>query len=157
MRSGVLVKIISSFFYIGHIPLAPGTFGSAAGLLILWGSPVETHPFILMFLTLLGFYVCPMAVVVYQSKDPSFFVLDEVCGMMVSLLWLPKDPILYLAGFFLFRALDIFKPGVIGAADRRTAPSAIVWDDLLAGFFTNVGLRAVLFLAGLMHFGRQGF
>lgn len=157
MRSFSLVKIISSFFYIGHIPWAPGTIGSAAGALVLWLTPTEAHPFILIFLALLAFYVCPRAVAVYRSKDPSFFVLDEVCGMILSLLWLPRHPIVYAAGFFLFRMLDIFKPGVIGAADRRNAPSAIVWDDLLAGLFTNVGLRAVLFLAGLTHFGRQGF
>lgn len=155
MKPG-LAKFISSFFYIGHIPWAPGTFGSGAGLLILWVTPVESHVFILIFLTLIGLYVCPGAIAAYHSKDPSSFVLDEVCGMALSLLWLPKDPVLYVAGFFLFRALDIFKPGVIRKADRHSAPTSIMWDDILAGLFTNVGLRAAIFAAGLMNFAPQG-
>lgn len=94
-----LAKIIASFFYIGHIPWAPGTFGSAAGLAIFWFIPEGTQIVTALLMSGLALWACPGAVRVYGSKDPSYFVADEVAGMMVSLLLLPKNIWVYLAAF----------------------------------------------------------
>lgn len=142
MKSDGFVKMISSFFYLGHLPLAPGTWGSLAGLLIGWFTPTPFDLPALLFMCVLGFYACPRAVAVYKAKDPSAFVMDEVCGMMLGVLWLPKAGWVAFVGFLLFRFFDIVKPWPISWIQKKNSPSCILWDDLLAGVFTNLVLRA---------------
>ena len=137
-----LAKRIGSFFYLGHLPWAPGTWGSLAGLLIFWFASEKAHVPVFLGATTVAFCACPGAVRAYASKDPSQFVADEVCGMMLGLLWLPKKTELYLAGFILFRFFDIVKPWPISVLQKKEGPSFIVWDDLLAGVFANLALRA---------------
>ncbi len=122
----------------------PGTFGSLAGLLIFWGCPLKWQLPALVFLCCLGFYLCPRSVKAFGSKDPQSFVTDEVCGMMVALFWLPKSLGVYFAAFLLFRFFDVLKPWPIGLVQKKENPSCILWDDLLAGIFTNLLLRAAL-------------
>ena len=157
MKSDALTKIVSSFFYLGNIPWAPGTWGSLAGLLIVYFVPGPFQTLLLVFMCLLGFYVCPKAVKVYQAKDPSIFVMDEVCGMMLSVLWLPKTTWVLLGGFLLFRGFDIVKPWPISWVQKKNTPSCILWDDLLAGVFTNLVLRVGFVLGMPALFARLGF
>ena len=87
--------------------------------------------------------ICKRAEEVFNAKDPGCFVLDEVVGMMVSVLWLPKNLLLYVAGFILFRVLDVWKPGPIGWIQNTKTPHSIMWDDLAAGAVVNVVLQVV--------------
>lgn len=141
-----IAKIIASFFFIGHIRWAPGTFGSLAGLLIFWLLPEKGHLPVFLLASAAAFVACPGAVRAYAAKDPPPFVADEVCGMMLALLWFPKKIFLYFAAFILFRLLDTLKPWPIFLIQKKGKASCIVWDDLLAGALTNVVLRAGLAL-----------
>lgn len=147
-------KILASFFYIGHLRPAPGTFGSLAGLLIFWVLPGNAHLPVFLLVSGAAFAVCPGAVRAYAAKDPSQFVADEVCGMMLALLCFPKTIFFYFAAFILFRSLDIIKPWPIILVQKKGSPFCIVWDDLLAGALTNVFLRGGLALEGSGLLGR---
>lgn len=157
MKSDRLVKMIGTFFYVGHLPWAPGTWGSLAGLLIAWFSPEPSRTLLLVFMCIAGFYACPRAVAAYQAKDPSVFVMDEVCGMMLGILWLPRSVWVALVGFLLFRFFDVVKPWPISWIQKKDHPSCILWDDLLAGAFTNAVLRAGLLLGAPALFARLDF
>src|SRR3989338_31830 len=134
-----LVRLLASFFYLGYLP-DPGTFGSLAGLLIAWVF-YGSLPALFFVLTVLGLLVCRPAVNVFKSKDPQHFVLDEVCGMMLSVLWLPHSIIYFAGGFLLFRFFDILKPGPIRWLENRKNPMSIMWDDLAAGAVSNIILQ----------------
>ena len=139
------VRILSSFFYIGYAPWMPGTLGSLAGLFIFWLCPFKGQAAILLFFSAIGFYLCRPAVKAFASKDPKRFVMDEVCGMMAALFWLPGTFAVYLTAFAFFRFFDVLKPWPILLVQKKESPSCIMWDDLLAGLFTNLLLRAALF------------
>ena len=135
-----VVRLLASFYYVGYLPWAPGTWGSLAALPIAWFFH-ENLVWLVVIFSLTGFLICQPAEEVFNAKDPRHFVLDEVAGMTLAVLWLPKNLILYLVGFILFRALDVWKPGPIGWIQDSKTPSSIMWDDLLAGLFVNIFLQ----------------
>ena len=116
--------------------------GSLAGLAIAWylNKPLLTE---FIFLSFIGFLICEPAVRVYGRKDPQVFVLDEVCGMILSVLWIPLNPALYLIGFILFRIFDSVKPWPISVIQRSASAYAIMWDDLAAGLAVNICLQCL--------------
>ena len=107
-----LARIISTFFYVGYFPLIPGTAGSVAGLAIyfLIKNNILTYCLTLAVLLILGFWSSGKAEELMQKKDPSCVVIDEVCGMLLSLLFLPYNIKLVIIAFFIFRLLDTLKP-----------------------------------------------
>lgn len=137
------VQVCASFFYIGYLPVGPGTFGSLAGLALAW----YLHQYILslfIVLTVLGLAICKPSVRLFSKHDSQHFVLDEVAGMLLSVLWLPLDPITYINGFLLFRILDTFKPWPIILLQRSKSAFSIMTDDLAAGLAVNLILRIFL-------------
>ena len=134
------VKLLGSFFYVGHLPWMPGTWGSLAVLPMAWFFN-ENLVWIVVIFSFVGFLICKPAEEAFNAKDPGWFVLDETAGMALAVLWLPKNLILYAAGFILFRVLDVWKPGLIGWIQKTKSPSSIMWDDLLAGAVVNLFLR----------------
>jgi phosphatidylglycerophosphatase A len=145
------VLFLSSAGFIGNIPFAPGTFGSLLGLPLCFLLSKVNWRVSVLFLGIfvaLAVWVCNKAQRLIQENDPGCIVLDEISGMMVSLVWIPFNPITYAAGFAIFRLLDIFKPFPIRAVEKKfTGGTGIVLDDIAAGIFTNLILRAVLFLS----------
>ncbi len=137
------VKVIATFFGIGYIAFIPATWASAAAAILAWFMGGTILYWTAAF-CLAGFWACGPSRAVFRSKDPKHFVMDEVCGMLIGLLWIPQDVRWYAAGFFLFRFYDVWKPGPIGRLDKLEHPSGIVWDDLLAGVFTNLTLQIAL-------------
>ena len=145
------VLFLSSGGFIGNIPFAPGTFGSLLGLPVcfllsrvnLWISVL----FLVIFVAL-AIWVCNKAEQLIQEKDPGCIVIDEICGMMLSLTGIPFNPISAAAGFVIFRLLDIFKPFPIRAIEKKfTGGTGIVLDDIAAGTISNIILRIVFFLS----------
>ena len=137
------VKAIASFFYVGYLPKAPGTFGSLAGLWLAWLFNRELV-FILIAFSVIGFAISPAARSAFRQEDPREFVLDEVAGMMLGLLWIPKKPVLFMLGFLFFRIFDIWKPWPICRIQENKNALSIMWDDLAAGFFANLILQVLL-------------
>ena len=144
-----LAKLIGTFFYVGYFPLIPGTAGSLTGLLIyfLVKNNVLTYILALSALLILGFLACGRVEELVQKKDPPNVVIDEVCGMLLSLLFLPYDIKLVILAFFIFRTLDTFKPCPIGRLERLKGSRGIMGDDICAGIYTNIVLQAVVIFA----------
>ena len=137
-----LCRLISSCLYLGELP-AGGTWGSVVGWVVAWYFP--THDLSLFAaLCLLGYSLSLIAEQSFGSKDPSAFVLDEVCGMMLSVLWLPKTVPIFAAAFVLFRAFDIWKPWPISLLQKMKHPFGIMHDDLAAGLFANLLLQIIV-------------
>ena len=81
------------------------------------------------------------------GKDSGHIVIDEVCGYLISVLFLPKTTGYLIAAFVLFRIFDIFKPPPIRKIERSISGGAgIMLDDVLAGIYTNICLQAWRYL-----------
>src|SRR5262245_29548964 len=111
-----VTKVFATFFGMGYIPFVPATWTSALTVALVWYLPGGLVYWILGS-SLAALLVCAPARVVFNSKDPKQFVLDEVVGMGLSVLWLPKSLPLYAAAFVLFRILDAWKPWFISTID----------------------------------------
>lgn len=142
-----MAKVIASFAGVGYFPFWSGAAGSAAGLAIAWYSPQPVLWGLLALFTGLGFWACAPSERAYGTHDSQRFVMDEVCGMFISVLWLPKTLPLYLAAFLLFRFFDTLKPWPIILIQRHRHPHTIMWDDLAAGAASWLCLQAWLWLA----------
>ena len=131
--------IFLRYFGLGNIQYAPGTFTSLVILFIWYFIP---NNFIIQFIIILihlivGFYFCFK----YSSsrnkiKDPSYIVIDEVVGMMISLFLIPKTILAYSLAFILFRIFDIFKPSIIYHSQNFEYGIGIMLDDIIAGIIT---------------------
>ena len=131
--------------YVGKIPIAPGTFGSLWGLpaaYLLSGSPAPVAVLATGLFILVSIAVSHRAVGLLGRKDPGSVVIDEVAGMMVTLLAIPFNAGTAAIGFVVFRVLDILKPFPIRSLERRIPGGAgVVLDDVAAGIMANLLLR----------------
>jgi len=141
--------ILASFFYVGRIPKAPGTFGSIVALpLAWWVWKLESHFAwaIIIALFLLGIWASNRVIKMTGKEDHQVIVLDEVVGILVTTsvaahLWWH-----YALAFFFFRAFDIFKPGPIGWLDARIKGGmGAMIDDLAAAIFATLTLYLVFY------------
>lgn len=133
---------------IGYVPVAPGTFGSAAGL-ALWAVLPQTAPVqaaaILLVLTI-GAWSGTVAERHFRTTDPGPIVIDEVMGMLVTLFMIPVGWLGAAAGFFLFRLLDIIKPYPANRFERFHGGVGVMADDFMAAVYANLVLRLMLAL-----------
>ncbi len=138
--------VIASFFGVGYFPVAPGTAGSAAALLVGAGlmlGPPWLLPLAAALAAAAGYFAIPHAVADPEA-DPGWVVIDEVAGQWIAMLGLAGVSITGLAAAFIgFRVLDIWKPGPVGWADRQPGAFGIMADDILAG----VGVGLLLYAA----------
>ncbi len=128
----------ASFFGVGFLRPAPGTWGSIAALLCWWfvlaDLPVQVQLGIVVLYSLSGWWVSSLVCRRYQLQDAPEIVADEVAGMWLALAFLPALPWVGLAVLLLFRLLDIAKPGPIGWLDRTVKSGlGVMLDDLVAG------------------------
>lgn len=158
-----MIRLINTFFYVGLLRPAPGTWGSLAALPCALALFLLGGPWLLLVLTVIvaagGVWTIGQQINAQADKDPSEVVIDEVAGQWIALLpvafgaWHAGAAVTalwpgWLAGFLLFRLFDIWKPGPIGAADRRGDAVGVMLDDLIAGVFAGLG---VIVLAGIFH------
>ena len=143
------VMVLATGCFAGYIPFAPGTFGSIVGLpLCFLLSKAKLSVAILFILIFIFFsiWIANSAEIILKQNDPGCIVIDEIAGIMVTFLGLPFNTISAIAGFIIFRIIDILKPFPIRYIERRFAGGAgIVMDDLAAGVCSNIMLR-LLFL-----------
>ena len=139
------MKTIATVGGLGYFPVASGTLGSAVGMGLIWilrGSPIQQVVGALAAIGL-GLWSAGPAARAMKNPDPHPVIIDEVAGMMLALIFLPVRWPVYLAGFLLFRLLDILKPGPIRWVERLPGSWGIMLDDLLAGLLTNGILHLV--------------
>ncbi len=144
------VMFIATGCFIGKIPLAPGTFGSIVGILpcfILSGTSVLIAIFFAVIFIIFSIWIAHNAERILNKKDPGCVVIDEIAGMVVTLIGLPFNVISVAGGFIIFRVLDITKPFPIRFFERHFSGGAgIVLDDVAAGIIGNIILRLLFFL-----------
>lgn len=155
-----MTRLIATFFGVGHLKPAPGTWGSAVGLILgvlihmaggFWLLLAAT-----IAVTALGYWAIT-AEVGDSHDDPSEFVIDEVAGQWVAFWPVSLGAMMtgsditalypgLIVAFLAFRAFDIFKPGPVGWADRQHGAFGIMADDIIAGWLAAmiVALAAVL-------------
>jgi len=138
-----LIKITTSFFYLGHSPIMPGTLGSLAGLLIYFvvKDKFPIYAFTIIFLFLLGILFSTEAEKIYKRKDAQMIVIDEACGMMLSLFLVPYNLWIMIAGFVLFRTFDILKPPPAKRIEKFSGSFGVMFDDIIAAIYTNFILQ----------------
>ena len=134
--------------FMGNVPLMPGTIGS------LWGLPCafflsQIDLWIAILLTvaliLIAVWVAHESEKIFKKKDPGCIVIDEISGMVVTLLGHSYDLFTVSAGFILFRMIDILKPFPIRRIETALPGGfGVVLDDIAAGFISNVVLHLVL-------------
>ena len=136
---------LATWFGVGLLRPAPGTWGSLAALPLAWaivhigGAPALAAATVVVFA--LGCWAADVYENAGGGKDPGVVVIDEVAGQWLGLIAAPLDPAYYLAGFLLFRLCDITKPWPAGWADRRVGGGlGIMLDDVLAALY---GLGAI--------------
>lgn len=151
-----LARFIGSALGIGYLPLAPGTFASAAAALLYFFVPVFREPLwftVMILLSLvLGVWAGGMMEDDY-GEDPSQTVIDEVAGQWLALVAIPVSPLAVLLSFMFFRLFDISKPGLIDRAQRLPGGWGIMADDVLAGILANLSLRLVMLILPMLPFG----
>lgn len=134
---------------IGYVPVAPGTFGSAAGL-VLWALlPASAAPALVVTAVVFVIGVWAASMVERRSgrTDPGIVVIDEVLGMLVTLLFNPAGWGGAVLGFLLFRLFDVIKPYPANRFERLHGGLGIMADDAMAGVYANIVLRLALLIA----------
>lgn len=158
-------RALATVFGVGHLRPAPGTWGSAVAIML--GLAIDRYLgfWVLVLATIVvtaaGFWAVGRELVDGPGEDPSEFVIDEVAGQWVALLfpaaafwnrgmtdWAYTAYPGWIAAFVLFRLFDIWKPWLVGRADRRHDAAGVMLDDLWAGLFAGVG---VIVAAGVAH------
>ncbi|MFH1281870.1 MAG: phosphatidylglycerophosphatase A [Candidatus Omnitrophota bacterium] len=149
------VKAISTVFFIGYLPLVPGTFGSIAGVglfYLLRGTTLINYFLFIFGIVILGLMTGGQMEKLLNKKDPGCIVIDEVAGMLIALSFIPYDFKLIFLAFLVFRVLDTFKPYPAGKLQHLSGSAGILTDDLIAGIYTNIVVLIILKLAVFSNF-----
>ncbi|MEJ2023023.1 MAG: phosphatidylglycerophosphatase A [Maritimibacter sp.] len=146
-------QIIGTFLFTGYLKPAPGTWGSLAALPFVWALHVLGGPWLLGVAIVIAFFAGLWATKGItegtDNKDPSEIVIDEVVGMWIAMLPASigataagADVLAlypgWISAFVFFRLFDIWKPSIIGKADRRGDALGVMLDDVYAGAFAAV-------------------
>jgi phosphatidylglycerophosphatase A len=146
-----LAVFIATFGYVGFFPIAPGTAGSLAALvlyaLVRWaGTPaVELVTIVAVFA--IGIWAATGTERALARKDPGPVVIDEVLGMLITLAFLPLSPWGIVAGFLIFRLFDVIKPFPAGRLEHLPGGLGIMADDAMAGVYAHLVLRVAVMMA----------
>ena len=144
--------LVATFFGVGRLRPGPGTWGSAATVL-LWVAlaqaltPSLRTPVAVVLALVVTLIGIPAATLVARAsgvKDPQFVVIDEVAGQLVAVIGVPLAWKSFLAGFILFRAFDILKPPPVRQLEALPEGSGIVLDDIAAGLYALVVMHLLL-------------
>jgi phosphatidylglycerophosphatase A len=144
-KKGVLG--LACWFGFGLIPRASGTLGTMAALpLVFLFAHAGPWPALILVTAalLLAIWIADQAQKVLAQDDPGVIVIDEVAGLLVSLLWIPLSFFNVLSGLLFFRFFDIVKPYPIKRIENLPGGFGIVLDDVLAGIYANVTLRLMI-------------
>ena len=139
---------IATFFGVGYAPVAPGTFGSAAGLLVWWILPASPTIQLVAIIAIfaVGSWGGSVAERHFGRTDPGQVVIDEVMGVLITLFMNPVGWIGALAAFFLFRLFDVIKPYPSNHLERLHGGVGVMADDGMAAIYANLVLRFGLWI-----------
>jgi len=146
------VHFLSLGFGSGLSPYAPGTAGTLAAIPLFWFMstlPLAVYLAVVGVLFLIGIYLCQVTTDRLGAHDHSAIVWDEVVGYLLTMTAIPFDWRWVLAGFFLFRLFDVWKPWPVRALDRSVEGGlGIMLDDVGAAIYAALSLQAILYIYG---------
>jgi phosphatidylglycerophosphatase A len=149
--------LVGTFFGIGRLRPGPGTWASAATMLLWAALAYNLAPSLRMpvaiglaaLVTLIGIPAATQVALGSGIKDPQFVVIDEVAGQLVALIAVPLAWKTFLAGFILFRFFDILKPPPVRQLETIPEGAGIVLDDVAAGLYA-LGVMHLFLHFGLL-------
>jgi phosphatidylglycerophosphatase A len=145
-----LAVFIATVGYCGYFPIAPGTVGSAAGLLVYllvwWTQSAFVEVALIAGLFAAGVWAGTTSERYFGGIDPGPIVLDEVVGMLITLAFIPVGITGALIGFLLFRIFDVLKPFPARRLEALHGGLGVMADDAMAAIYANIVLRIVLYL-----------
>jgi phosphatidylglycerophosphatase A len=147
-----LAVFCCTFGYVGFFPVAPGTAGSAAGLAVYallraahLPPAADILPIVVFFVV--GVWSGTHAEAYFGTTDPGPGVIDEVVGMLITVYLLPATWAIAIAGFLVFRLLDVIKPWPANAFERLHGGLGMMADDAMAAVYGNLLLRLLVWIA----------
>ena len=145
-RADLFSTVVATGLGSGYSPIAPGTAGSAVGLLLF--VPLSLLPPLVQLAVTIAVFVAGVLASTHVArllarKDPGVVVIDEVVGVWVSLLFLPFTPAVALLAFLLFRLLDMVKPFPARQFEALPDGLGIMADDVMAAVYVNLLLRVI--------------
>lgn len=146
-----LAFVLATGFGSGYSPFAPGTAGSAVGLIFVWGMSYLSLPgqlVAVLVVTVLSMLAADIVARATGLKDPGLIVADEIAGMMVTMIAIPLTLTSLVLGFILFRVMDVVKPPPARQFEHFKGGIGIVADDLMAGVYAHLALRGLLMVIG---------
>lgn len=146
---------ISTLFYVGYFPKAPGTIGSLVSLPIIFFIVYNFGLVGLLITIIVSFIIAMIAVkkvLAYTKHDPSFVVIDEFIGQATTFILISQtlqynnNIIPYIIGFVLFRIFDIIKPYPVNYADKKIQNAfGVILDDIFAGIYATIILYFIMY------------
>lgn len=150
MKINFFEKFIGSGFFTGYSPIASGTVGSIAAILIYlipgFEQLIIIIPAIIIFL-IYGIYLGNKFEVEY-GKDPAQCTVDEIVGTWISLVAIPKTIGIVVAAFLIWRILDIIKPPPARGLEKLNGGLGIMMDDVVSGIYTLIIMHLIVYLIG---------
>jgi len=145
-----LAVFLATAGYSGYFPIAPGTVGSAVGLLVYllipWTESTAIEIGLIAVLFAAGVWAGTIAEQYFGGIDPGPIVLDEVVGMLITLAFIPVGWSGAIVGFCLFRIFDVIKPYPAARFEKLHGGLGVMADDAMAAVYANVSLRLLLAL-----------
>jgi phosphatidylglycerophosphatase A len=143
-----LAVFLATVGYCGYFPVAPGTVGSAAGLvvylLVWWSRSPLVEAGLIAAVCAVGVWAATIAERFFGGIDPGPVVIDEVLGMLITLAFIPVGIGGAVAGFVLFRIFDVIKPFPARRLESLHGGLGVMADDAMAAIYANVALRLLL-------------
>jgi len=141
-----LIRFIATGFFSGYSRIAPGTAGSLAALAFYAIPGFENYLPVAILTSFFPGVFTANRMEQHFGKDPSVVVIDEIAGMWISLLFIPKSIALSVIAFFFFRVYDIFKPPPARQVEAVGNGWGVMLDDVAAGIYANISVRLILFI-----------
>jgi phosphatidylglycerophosphatase A len=142
------VVFLATGCYAGYIPGAPGTYGTVVAIPLCYMLSRLGLPGSIIFIaafTAAAVWISREAEKLFDEKDSSQIVIDEIAGLLVTLFLIPWSLKGVIIGFVAFRGFDIVKPFPVRKLESKLPGGwGVVGDDVLAGIYANVVTRVVL-------------
>jgi len=146
-RLGVFIATCA---HIGYAPFAPGTFGSAVGLVVYYLVRRQASTAIELatigVVLVVGLWSATEAEHHFGGIDPGPVVIDEVVGMLLTLALHPVNVLGAITGFVIFRVLDVVKPWPARRLEHLPGGFGVVLDDAMAGIYGNLLMWGLIWL-----------
>ncbi len=143
-----IARLLATGFYTGYAPKAPGTAGSLFGLFLYWAIPGSKSVYSLVGIVLLflaGVWAADRVEKETKVYDNQIIVIDEIVGMLITVVLFEKTLISLAVGFLLFRFFDIIKPFPAKSSEKIPHGWGVMIDDVVAGIYSALSLRLIYY------------